>query len=197
MAYIYKIVNDINQKIYIGKTERSVEERWREHCKDYNRRDFEIRPLYRAFKKYGIENFHIELIEETDNPEDREVYWIEYYDSFGEGYNATLGGDGKKYLDYDLIYATYKETQNVNETARIIGCSKDSVSRVVRNKGEHPTPAKALSKKVAKCDIKTKEIIEVYSSVSSAEKANGNSRHIADVCNGKRKSAKGFFWKYI
>ena len=34
MAFIYKITNDVNQKVYIGKTERSIEERFKEHCKD-------------------------------------------------------------------------------------------------------------------------------------------------------------------
>lgn len=34
MAYIYKIINDINDKVYIGKTEFSVEKRFQEHCKD-------------------------------------------------------------------------------------------------------------------------------------------------------------------
>ena len=197
MAYIYKIVNDINQKIYIGKTERSIKERWQEHCRDCFNRDYEKRPLYAAMKKYGIENFHIEQIEETENPEDREIYWIEYYGSFKTGYNATIGGDGKKYLDYELIYSLYKECNNLNQVAKIIGCSPDSVSKIVKAKGENPSPAKALSKQVAKCNLKTQEIIEVYSSVNEAEKANGNTRHIAQVCNGKRKSAKGFFWKYI
>ena len=69
-------------------------------------------------KKYGKENFHIELIEETNNPEDREKYWIEYFSSFKNGYNATLGGDGKPYLDYDLVIATYKELKNETETAK-------------------------------------------------------------------------------
>ena len=54
-------------------------------------------------RKYGIEHFHIELIEETDNPEEREVFWIENKRSFKNGYNATVGGDGKKYIDYDII----------------------------------------------------------------------------------------------
>ena len=58
-------------------------------------------------RKYGIEHFHIELIEETDNPEEREVYWIEQKQSFKYGYNATMGGDGRKYIDYDLVVATY------------------------------------------------------------------------------------------
>lgn len=41
MAYIYQITNDINGKIYIGKTERTIQERWREHCRDYLKRNYE------------------------------------------------------------------------------------------------------------------------------------------------------------
>ena len=40
-------------------TERTIEERWREHCKDISRKNFEKRPLYNAMSKYGIEHFHI------------------------------------------------------------------------------------------------------------------------------------------
>ena len=72
MAYIYKITNDINNKIYIGKTNFSIEKRWKEHLKTYKRENIEKRPLYNAMNKYGIEHFHIEQIEETDNPEERE-----------------------------------------------------------------------------------------------------------------------------
>lgn len=90
-------------------TERSIQERWQEHCKDYLRRDFEQRPLYSAMKKYGIEHFHISILEETDDPVEREIYWIEQKQSFKHGYNATQGGDGKHYLDYDLICKTYQE----------------------------------------------------------------------------------------
>ena len=43
-------------------------------------------------RKYGIEHFHIELIEETDNPKEREVFWIENKRSFKNGYNSTEGG---------------------------------------------------------------------------------------------------------
>lgn len=45
-------------------------------------------------------------------PEEREVYWIEKFHSFKNGYNATVGGDGRKYLDYDLIISTYLTTKN-------------------------------------------------------------------------------------
>ena len=82
----------------------------------------EKRPLYSAMNKYGVENFTVETIEETDNPEEREKYWIEYYGSFKNGYNATMGGDGKKYIDYDLVIATYKEIPVVNKVAEIALC---------------------------------------------------------------------------
>ena len=69
MAYIYKITNDINGKSYIGKTEKNnIQERWKDHLIDYKKRRTEKRPLYSAMNKYGIEHFHIEQIEETDNP---------------------------------------------------------------------------------------------------------------------------------
>lgn len=83
-------------------------------------------------RKYGIEHFHIELIEETDVPEEREIYWIEKYQTFKNGYNATLGGDGKKYIDYDLVIETYKHLQNITETAKQLNISIDSVSMILK-----------------------------------------------------------------
>ena len=83
-------------------------------------------------RKYGIEHFHIELIEETDNPEEREIYWIEKYQTFKNGYNATLGGDGKKYIDYSLVIETYNHLQNITETAKQLNISIDSVSMILK-----------------------------------------------------------------
>ena len=76
MPYIYKITNKINGKSYIGKTLKSIEERWTEHCQDYKRERNEKRPLYLAMNKYGIENFLIEKIEECSESEinNREKY---------------------------------------------------------------------------------------------------------------------------
>ena len=74
MSYIYKITNDINNKIYIGKTDFSIEKRFKEHCRDACKTRNEQRPLYAAMQKYGIDHFNITLIEETDNPDIREIY---------------------------------------------------------------------------------------------------------------------------
>ena len=66
MAYIYKITNDINDKVYIGKTNLNIKKRFTQHCTDAFKEKNEKRPLYRAMQKYGVEHFHISLIEETD-----------------------------------------------------------------------------------------------------------------------------------
>ena len=94
---IYIITNDINDKVYVGKTMHSIEKRFKEHCKDSKKERNEKRPLYNAMNKYGIKHFKISLLEECDseNAEEREIYWIEYYNSYKNGYNATKGGDGK------------------------------------------------------------------------------------------------------
>lgn len=93
MSFIYKITNIVNGKVYIGKTNRTIEERFKEHCQKSTINSYEKRPLYSAMKKYGIENFIIEQIEECSLSvvDEREKYWIEYFGSFKYGYNATKG----------------------------------------------------------------------------------------------------------
>ena len=206
MPYIYKITNKINGKVYIGKTLNSIQKRWREHLIDSKKRKCEKRPLYSAINKYGEENFEIEQIEECsrDILNERECYWIEYYGSFKNGYNAIIGGDGKPYLDYDLIYNTYLKTKNMKQTSILCNCSVDSVRKILeiyditkenRIKNGH----KVLGHPVAKIDKYTDEIIAVYETIAEAEKENpkANRQHISKVCKGKRKTAGGYKWEYL
>ena len=202
MAYIYQITNDINEKIYIGKTESSIENRFKEHCNDAFRERNEKRPLYAAMRKYGIEHFHIKLIEETNDPEEREKYWIEKLGSFKYGYNATIGGDGKRYADYDLIYSLYNQGNNYKQIHEITHYDDHTIKVALDNHGITPQERdirriQTLYKPVAMVDIKTNKILKIYPSITEAEKENGNTHHIADVCKGTRKSCKGYFWKYI
>lgn len=179
-----------------------MEERFKEHCKDYKKERCEKRPLYAAMRKYGTEHFHIELIEETDNPEEREQYWIKFYNSYKDGYNATMGGDSKKYIDYDEIIRVYQEVQNVSKTAEITGHDRKWIGQILKAMNIKILSSAEVTKKqqrkpVAKLDPKTNEIIAIYSSVQEAENANGNTRHISQVCNGKRKTCNGYKWKYL
>lgn len=206
MAYIYKITNKINNKIYIGKTLKTIEERWKEHCKDYKKDSEEKRPLYSAMKKYGIENFKIEEIEKCNINivNEREKYWIEYYSSFKNGYNATKGGDGKAYADYDLIYSLWKENKNMLEIQNILGYSIDTIRIALENNNvtereRRERGIQSYSKSIAMLDKETEEILNVFSSQEEAlrflNKSSGG--HIAQVCKGKRKTAYGFKWRYI
>lgn len=204
MGYIYLITNKINNKKYVGKTTQSIEKRWQEHISDSKREKCEIRPLYRAIRKYGIENFTIKEIEKcnTDNLSEKEKYWIRYYNTYEDGYNATLGGDGKILLDYDEIIKTYLITHNASEVARTLNCSIDSVYKILKvNDIQISSAAEIaknnLSKRIAQYDKKG-NFIKEYSSYREAEKAMGNTqRHIGDCANGKRKTAYGFIWKWI
>ena len=217
MAFIYKITNDINQKVYIGMTERTIEERFKEHCREYKQRRCEKRPLYSAMKKYGPEHFHVELVEETNSPEEREQYWIKYYNSYKEGYNATIGGDGKSHIDNNEIekmLEAYNRLGTVvavrQETGHDVGC----ISRFLKQAGIQVATAQEInkerySKQVAQCDKKTHEQLKTFNSladaarylqekqISTSKATYGIASHIGHVCKKQRSSAYGFYWEFI
>lgn len=89
--FIYKIENSINGKIYVGKTNNPTE-RKAAHFRDYLKDKTKV--LYKAMSKYGPENFEFLIIEECLDSiwEERERYWIQYYDSMSNGYNMIDGG---------------------------------------------------------------------------------------------------------
>lgn len=92
---IYKITNTINGKVYIGCTIYTLEKRFYEHLYRCFKTDYHSK-LYNSIKKYGEENFVIELISECDLDKiyETEKKYIEQYDSFKNGLNSTLGGEG-------------------------------------------------------------------------------------------------------
>lgn len=92
---IYKITNGINNKVYIGCTVTSLEKRYYEHLYRCFKTDYKSK-LYNSIKKYGEENFTIELIEECEVIHIYEIErkYIEQYNSFKNGLNSTLGGEG-------------------------------------------------------------------------------------------------------
>lgn len=93
---IYKITNLVNQKLYIGATTLlDPYTRWKEHQRAARKDSCKNRPLYMALNKYGVDNFSFEIIEYTEDIVEREIYWIDFYNTYHEGYNATLGGEGK------------------------------------------------------------------------------------------------------
>lgn len=93
MVGIYKITNLINNDAYIGQS-IEVEERLKDHKKLYNWQRETNKRLYQAFIEFGVENFNFEIIEECneDKLNEREQYWISYYNTYPNQYNMTPGG---------------------------------------------------------------------------------------------------------
>lgn len=100
IGYIYKITNKQDGKIYIGKSKTTVQGRWQGHLRDcakYIQQNKNSSKLYNAMKKYGIDSFEIEQIDQCPYEEldDRERYWISKLDSRNPtvGYNICKGGE--------------------------------------------------------------------------------------------------------
>lgn len=94
MIGIYKIENIINHKIYIGQS-KNVYGRWKEHKKSLNSNNHVNDYLQKSWNKYGKNNFIFSIVEECLESElnDKEIYWINYYNSFNNGFNLTKGGN--------------------------------------------------------------------------------------------------------
>ena len=102
IGYIYKITNIKNNKVYIGQTKQNIEQRFIQH-KSHARNYRNNHKLGNAIRKYGEDNFIIEEIEKCQYSEldERERFWIKYYNSVENGYNTLFGGQDKT-IYYEL-----------------------------------------------------------------------------------------------
>lgn len=100
-AGIYCIKNIINGKCYIGQAIK-LKNRFKDHFRNWENPIYENIALYKAFKKYGLDNFELSILKEfrsalTAETKENLDYWEKYYikelDTYNKGYNSTLGGD--------------------------------------------------------------------------------------------------------
>ena len=127
MIGIYKITKISNGKSYIGQS-NDIERRFKEHqIKGETSRI----PVDAAIKKYGINAFTYEILEQCqlEQLNERETYWIQYYDTVNNGYNCSIGGDNQsigenngksKLTEQDIIkiriaYANHKKQKEIYE----------------------------------------------------------------------------------
>ena len=143
-GYIYKITNCINDKVYIGQTKTSIDKRWHAHKTRYNTGSKD--GLYGAMRKYGIENFKIEQILECpiEDLNEMERFYIQKYDSFYNGYNLTLGGDGSPTLglNEEEVIKKYKELKYITDVAKFFDCCELVISNILHKNNIEikPTP---------------------------------------------------------
>jgi group I intron endonuclease len=148
-SIIYRITNVVNSKFYIGKTSKTVQERFQRHCYNHQKQNTH---LYNAMRKYGVDKFKIEILEETNLANEREIYWIE---TLQPHYNMTMGGDGGDTSDSPNYKLGMKNRVHPHTpTYGMLG-------------KKHPQKGKSLSKN---CCPVVCEGVE-YSSVGDAQKA--------------------------
>lgn len=172
LAGIYIIKNNVNGKCYIGQSV-NLRSRIKDHIR--NAKDLKIDlPIYRAIKKHGFHNFTIDVIESfTRDPimpndelirilDQKEIYYIEKYKAYTEGYNCTVGGDygvlglkmaeeqrkkvsqntkelvakgvfGKRVYMYNFIEKYYITAWTIKDAENITKLSRGNISKLCNN----------------------------------------------------------------
>lgn len=200
MIGIYKITNIINGKVYIGQAD-DINRRWYHHKYYYQVKD---NLIYRAMRKYGIENFSFEVIEECsiEALDEREIYYIEQYNSYinaekSNGYNATLGGStsrGYRHTEEtkEKIREKKKGKKLSEETKRKIGEALKGKNNFFYNKhfigeensmyGKHHS--EESKQKMSKSHKGKKLTQEHKDSLKEARKGGKNPRARKVICEG-------------
>ncbi len=220
---IYKIENLINHHKYIGLS-KDIPGRWRSHRNKYNNpksKDYNM-VIYQAMRKYGIENFSFEILEECEEEKlnEREQYWINYYDSYNNGYNSTPGGDekgihfGQPIEVYDLNGNYITTYPNMTYAAKEIGVSRNTIYTIIHNnrlstKGyqlkklnDNKKIKPYKSRQGGKLKVYQKDdndnILNTFDSIKEAAAAlQIDSSTISKCCKGKLKHCGGFRWEYV
>ena len=167
---IYLFTNKINHKRYVGQS-LNIRRRFNKHMlRMRNKWNY---PLYNALNKYGLENFDYEIIytiedkncsieELTNLLNEKEIYYIELYDSFNNGYNLTKGGES---------ISGYKFSEESCERRK-------EISKEIQNDGRN---------KVFVYNVKTKEYSDAPTLKSFLKSVGSNSKHAAGatiiICN--------------
>ena len=134
---IYIIKNKINNKVYVGQTKVSIKLRFQNHLSAARcGRGYTIG---KAIRKYGEENFYIELLEECLASElnEREMYWIAFYNSTDNkcGYNMSLGGHVNRkptQIDENLVLKLFKEGKSAHEITKLLHTNAYNISNILK-----------------------------------------------------------------
>lgn len=195
---IYKIVNTINSKIYIGKSQDDIEKRFQQHLRRLINDTHYNKHLQRSFNKYGAENFKLEILEIIYDKflfNEREKYWINYYNSSNiqYGYNLTFGGDGGS-PNEDVRKKISKTMKNHKRTEQ--HC--ENLRKSLKNNKKLYGNENHNSKPVIQSDIHTKFIARYESGVEASKITGINASMISASCTKHtiiRKKFRFFFEK--
>ena len=186
---IYKITNLINDKIYIGLTTQKINRRWTQH-KSKSKTNITTEPFLNAIRKYGEENFLVEVIDKANNLKElnkKEKYWINYYNSNNNkiGYNVLSGG---KFCSFNEN--TKKRMSMAHKGKKLSEEHKKNISKALKGKKK----PEGFSDKVRERMLGTTFSEERKKNLSEAHKGHVHSEETKKKMSKKR---KGIFFKEI
>ena len=220
MYFIYLINNLVNGKVYIGSSteSRGIYQRWKEHVKNskYKEGYSYNYPLYKAMRKYGIENFIYEVIEDNipsiELREEREAYYINYYNSICEtyGYNQTLDtrcplADKRiKEKVATKLYAINIDTleeeyfDSICDAARICNIERRSIQQCISGSNKYWCVGKRIFRRVIngeidECNITISERLEEYNRTNPV--INGVRHNITEWCHIFGITKQGYYYR--
>lgn len=220
---IYKIVNTINGKIYIGSTFCSggFKRRWTVHKSGLNTGKHPNRHLQSAWNKYGKNVFLFVVVEEIINSDillEREQWYMDFYDSYNDkkGYNISKhssapmlnrkhSDESKKKIGKASKGNKYSLGRKASdETRKLMSIAKRNESKETRKKRSNSLMGNKNSLGVVSINIRPiyqldleNNIIKLWVSITSAgNKLELQIPNIIKVCKGERNTCGGFKWKY-
>ena len=178
--WIYRITNSQNNKVYIGQTTRPVEQRFKRHINDAMNNVLDTH-FARAIRQYGPTNFSYLIIDTASTQDElnqKEQYWIGYYNSVKDGYNET-----------DAIEKCGGNTYQ-SKTEEEMEVIKEKI-RKTKIGAKNP-----MAKKIKRTNIQTNEV-DIFDTIISCAKACGiqnGKTSITTRLNGQIKSPYKNTW---
>lgn len=219
-GWIYKYTSP-SGKSYIGQTTYSLYERARKNGIGYQR----CTVFYNAIKKYGLENFTVEILDEVleQELEEKEGYYINLYKTIQPyGYNYYSQGCGPRSskastsIDvYDLQLNFIQSFDSLIDAAQFFQVPYQSISACINHEISHYKDKVYVRKNELPCMPNVKlthgrktgqytldgQLLNIYNSANEAARAIGKDanagRNIRLVCSGKRQMAYGYSWKFL
>lgn len=210
IGHLYTIVNLTNGKEYIGKTYDSIDRRFKQHIS--KAKSGSNSPIHKAFRKYGVDNFKIYLLDNYPESilEQEEVKAIQLYETFTNGYNATLGGDGRRYINDNLIITEYAKTPVLAKISRNLNIDIKTIKKALQANNIEVLSHKEIVSKVLP-DLRPILLVEqnivfdniilcaeylINSGISKTSQTR-TKESIYRVCKGLRKSYLKYAFKYL
>lgn len=204
------IRNKINDKKYIGQS-IDIWYRYRNHLSEsynVNKKAYNM-AIHKAIRKYGKSNFELIVLEECPKEKlnEREIYWIEYYDTYNDGYNQTIGGDTlKNTIDRANIYRLWDEGKSIKDIREITKHGKHQIIRILEGYDKYSpeeskrrgfsSASKTRGKTVYRYQMNGEYIDEFWSIAEAGRKTGTRNTDISLCLNGSQQSANNYRWSF-